>query len=704
MADVTRRVDITAHVKGAQESADALRGIAKAQDEVAVASDKTERATASMERRLEQLQRKLDPTYRGSQALAKATRDLDAALGQGLVSQTRHAELLALATTRYQTATAAVSPLTAAMAQAENQAAGLAGRVGVVGSVLTALGPVGVASAAAIGATVLALSAGSEAAHKFAADMGRIRDASNTLGVTTTQFQAIADKGAEFALSEDKIRTGLERLSGAMDEFRQRSGKAFEIVDRADSGLAYQLATAHDLAAEIDLLGRAYDRMGESQRNALSRAVFGKGGIDLGQLIQGIREGGGLGALTREFERSGDAIDGALIKRIARLKREIDDTASDAQRNFASIFSETFLTAQFKAVEGFRELSRFAKDFTLSRDLLRLLTMGPLDLVGLNPLRSGASLPDTQPRPRNERVTLRGRVSDTSPQLGTDYLSEFGQLPDMSGTSAEFEKRQQGMAQAADRVVQALLPEIEQMKNLRFAIQDLEAAQSEGVRSQMDHAASADQALETYRNQLAALEALKAAYPGLSAAQAATMAGLADSLGVAQAVTGAQRLQAQEAATFNALRRQGVSEEQALRQAAAQTAIEQARINAQAQAQIITLEDQLTVAKAQTGAEKLKAQETARFNQLVRQGVDEELAAVQAATERKIKQEEINNAIAEQARELAGDPGLIERVCATDKDERNVSNNGGRRSAQIIPFPRKKKEERLECRDYAAAV
>lgn len=112
------------------------------------------------------------------------------------------------------------------------------------------------------------------------------------------------------------------------------------------------------------------------------------------------------------------------------------------------------------------------------------------------------------------------------------------------------------------------------------------------------------------------------------------MVALQGELAIAQAVTGQERLRAQEAAAYNQLIQQNFEPEQASAQAAGQRAVAQAQINSQAQGTLAGLEDQHRVISATTETEKLRAQEAARYNELTRQGVESGLAASIAAQER----------------------------------------------------------------------
>lgn len=105
--EVVRRLTIESIPKGVSESVDKLRALRGEMEAVTVTSQRQEKATQTMERRLASIQKQYDANYRAEQALARVTRDLNAAEAQGLITAARKNELLTLATAKHaQAATA----------------------------------------------------------------------------------------------------------------------------------------------------------------------------------------------------------------------------------------------------------------------------------------------------------------------------------------------------------------------------------------------------------------------------------------------------------------------------------------------------------------------------------------------------------------------------------------------------------------------
>lgn len=368
--ETTRRLVIEATTRGVSESEQRVRSLGKGYDDLAVSSRSNERASQSMEKRLESINRRYDQEYRAQKDLAKVKRDLDTAVGQGLIKQTAANDLMQKAILHHNSVSAATSLHARVTQEAAVVAQGYASSLGPIGAILTRIGPVGLAAAGVVGVLAYGMKQASDAANKFADDMGRLADMAETVGLTATQLQAINDAGAKFALTEDRIGQVLQRFTAQMDELRQGSGELFELVRRIDPALAREMQLARGTAVEIDLLAQVYLKAGDA-RQKLDRLLGGRQGGTVGLLIQDIGKQGGVEQLTGEFKKSGDAIDTELIARIRVLKREIDDMSQDASRNLTSIFSEPLLGGVHALTEAWLRATRAAKEHMEWRRRLR---------------------------------------------------------------------------------------------------------------------------------------------------------------------------------------------------------------------------------------------------------------------------------------------------------------------------------------------
>ncbi len=300
------------------------------------------------------------------------------------------------------------------LAQSQSQLAAWAGGIGAAGAALARMSPTGLVAAGAIGAVALALARAARSAHVFARDMLALRDTARTIGLTVEQLQAVVDAGSDFALSSERVRAGLERLSSQLDEARQATGALYKSVRQISPALADELTGTRNTAEALDLLGRAYRATDDAAKKArVSKDAFGRtAGFGLGLLTQLIATQGGVDALTAAFLRTGDAIDPGLVDRTSTLKAQIDDMAADARRNIESMFSERALRLQHRFTEQIREMSRLLKDGELVGGLKELanVTAGIVSLGYWQPFSrggpdSGAASGGAAPGPLKITVT-----------------------------------------------------------------------------------------------------------------------------------------------------------------------------------------------------------------------------------------------------------------------------------------------------------
>src|SRR5262249_7134182 len=128
-----------------------------------------------------------------------------------------------------------------------------------------------------------------------------------------------------------------ERMTVGLDELRRGSGQLFDALARIDSGLVRELASTRSTADAIDILARAYARLDDAaSRNALTRAIGGRGNLGSGQLLQAVGAGG-LGALTAGTT---PLIDSSTIERVVQARREIDELRETTARAYQQLFGE----------------------------------------------------------------------------------------------------------------------------------------------------------------------------------------------------------------------------------------------------------------------------------------------------------------------------------------------------------------------------
>jgi hypothetical protein len=132
-----------------------------------------------------------------------------------------------------------------------------------------------------------------------------------------------------------------------------------------------------------------------------------------------------------------------------------------------------------------------------------------------------------------------------------------------------------------------------------------------------------------------------------------------EQLGVANAVGGAQRRSAQYALDYATVLDQAKNAAVAVAVATERQAIAQAQVNAQAKETLFNLQNQAAAAAAVTGAEQMKAQAAATYNQLVHDGVDWLIAQQVAAKQLANAHAQANAAVEKQIQSLEDSTRLI---------------------------------------------
>ncbi|TMQ24159.1 MAG: hypothetical protein E6J90_08875 [Deltaproteobacteria bacterium] len=673
--EVIRRILVEAKTTGVEQTTAQLKGLSAGYEGVTVASQKTETATESVARKFASLEARLDPASRAAQQLAKDIKTLDAAMAQGGVSAQRHGELLSLATGNalkmgqgVTQAAEAHGALEKAMESGIEKAREYAGEFGALGNLFAGFSTRALLITGALGAAYLGFEKATESANEFAASMLKIHNAAENIGITATQFQALAEKAAGFGVSEERLATGLERFSSNMEEFRKRTGGLYTMIDQLDHALAQQMVRATGALEPIKLLAQAYNTAGVNA-TALSRAAgFGRTGFDVGLALKDIGSTGGVEAAVHHAV---DVIDNELVAEMKKVKTESDDMAERASRNFASIYAPSVLASQKRWNEQWLEFSRLARDFAMSPDLAKLIgepaanalrtltapvrkaaevgvdigtAARPVLGAGMNLLGDTAS--DVLSKLNFSGPIESAKLYDDALQTTMRDWTALGEFAAAAGekmleawkTADEAQaaiKRGEDIARTFDKAGESIKILTEQIKDMKAALDAGGNAQLLGPAinaAQVQLRLAQDSEAATQRHNTAVLQ-LADSYKGVSIETAITLERQRGQLDVASAITGAQKLIAQEVARTNELLLQGKSAEEASAIAAGERAIAQAQINAGAQNQLFALQNAAAGAAAVTGQQKIQAQYQATINQLLHQGVDLEIAMSVASQE-----------------------------------------------------------------------
>jgi hypothetical protein len=242
----------------------------------------------------------------------------------------------------------------------------------------------------------------------------------------------------------------------------------------------------------------------------------------------------------------------------------------------------------------------------------------------------------------------------------------------INGFSAEgVAKQLNGLSMAGDAVVRSIIPQIDQINKLETALKTLQdASNTPGVSRKLGQDQAAinagevqlrllkDQTEESARHNAKVLE-IAASYQGVSTQTAMVLDNQQQQLAVASAVTGQERLAAQEAANRHDLELQGVEATEAASRAAGQREIAEARLNSQVESQSLALRDQLAVSGALTGSERIRAEAAANMNALLRAGVDAGVARANVALQTANSEALVDANVARQTQSIENQTELL---------------------------------------------
>lgn len=617
VGDVIRTIQLRFTTEGEQKATAALKGVQSAQEQLAKSSAHTAQVTEtsarhqlSMANSMERLERRFNQTARAQFEYERVQKQVNAAVAQNPALQARANDVLARAAAHYATASAAQSTYSRGLQLAGDQAAMFAGRAGAAGGALAGLGPAGIAAGAGLGAAALAGTQLVKMVNDLADKSGKLVDFAETTGLTTTQLQTLNKAGAEVGLTSDKIGQGFERFTSQLNEARDSSGKLYETMRRIDPALASQLSGARSTAEAWDVLAMAIARADINQRNALARAAFGRSGFGMTRLANVSNQAGGLAAL----EQPRYAPSPEELRRWDDLKDKVDYLRGQAGTVFASMFADDVLNAQLRFYETLLRIAEWQKNFsTLLPDWWKYVEsikeLGQLQLLMGNPLGifAGAEAP---------------AGTDLGKSLGRDQIDTSGDQPTQLARSLGLEDI--GVVTQAN---QALQSQINIMKELHGV---MGAAVTPTEQFQLK-ILELDLALQ---KQIITTEQYNRARAALQQQQAAPITALQNQLALSQTITAQERMAVQQRITYNQVLRETGDHERASLQALLERQVTQAQINSGAQGQLLALQDQHTIISATTETERLRAQEVARTNELIRQNVDASLAASIAAQER----------------------------------------------------------------------
>lgn len=270
--------------------------------------------------------------------------------------------------------TAMNSVLSSKMSQV---AAGASSQLGIFGSLLSALGPFGIAAAVGLGASVAAVIALANATAEFATKSKALKENAETVGLTISQFKLLGQAGAKVGLDFDETAGFFTKFIANLGELRNGSGPLFDALLKVDTGLLRELSTTKDSVKAIDLLIAAFARLDDQTKKLdLAKAAGGRGGLAGSRLLDFLGGQGGLSGL----QANSPGIDEGQIERAAKLRVEIDAIARKTANIWGGMFSDTILTNQKEAVQNLHDIVEWIDKIIGAKEKSKALDERPATL------------------------------------------------------------------------------------------------------------------------------------------------------------------------------------------------------------------------------------------------------------------------------------------------------------------------------------
>jgi hypothetical protein len=370
--EVIRKITIQGSTQGVTQATDELNKFAAAQANVAVVSDTTSKRALSAEAAYKRQTLAVDESARSQNQIEKATRIATAALQQGVITQDEHAKRLTLINQKYGEQSSQQRAASIVLQDWQSKLSAATSATGTYGAAFAALGPTALAVTAAFGAALLAVNAMSAGAHELAEKAQELRRFAEITGLTTAQVQALRSEASKFGVTSDEAQTAIQNFTARFNELRLGQGELLTQIRRVNPALAEQMQTTTNAADALTLFSQALAKTDDVfQRNALVRAAGGRGGISSAAFLSSIN----VDQITAAYINAGKGLDENLIKKIAQLDIDIKKTSAAAKQNIESIFAQPVLEGELQFVKNIKLLSDYAKNFSMSDDMRRLLSI-----------------------------------------------------------------------------------------------------------------------------------------------------------------------------------------------------------------------------------------------------------------------------------------------------------------------------------------
>lgn len=229
-----------------------------------------------------------------------------------------------------------LSGISAASRELQSDLSGLAGRIGVVGTALTGMGPIGLGVAAVLGTVGLAAHEAfsrTREADEFADGIERM---AQRLGLGTAAYQEIIEAAKQFNLDQSEVTSGLSLLRNNMSQFIAGVGGARGIsAVFKQLGLSRNdLANAGSFQRQIEMIADALSRV---QNVGVRQGLADRLGVT--NLLPMLQNGAdNFDRMLEAARQSGHVIDQDIVQRGGEANRKFNDLSDTIDKKLKSSF------------------------------------------------------------------------------------------------------------------------------------------------------------------------------------------------------------------------------------------------------------------------------------------------------------------------------------------------------------------------------
>lgn len=244
----------------------------------------------------------------------------------------------------------------------ESRAFKMGASLGIVGEVLSIIGPGGLAAAAGLGAGVVVIDKLVGSANRMGELSVELHGFSDATGLSTDQIQALDTAAAEFGLSTQKTGTFLDRFTVQLDEVHQGSGALYDQLQRINPALASEMSVSKSSADALNILAKAYaNATDQAERLRLTRAAGAPRGAEgpVGEFLQSVADKGVQGITSGTNQT--DLLTTTQIDTWRKQSTEISASWEKTKNNIASTFTGPVLSAEKGFVDTLLNVSRGIK-------------------------------------------------------------------------------------------------------------------------------------------------------------------------------------------------------------------------------------------------------------------------------------------------------------------------------------------------------